>query len=141
MSQESNENVIRRFYEDLWNRWSLAVAEDIVAADVRFRGSLGTLLTGIDQFRRYVEEVRAAFPDWHNRFDELIVADEKVIARLTWSGTHRGRLFGIPPTGNHVAYVGVGIFRVRDGKIREGWVVGDTHELWRALGVLSLPSN
>lgn len=137
---ELNKAVIRRFYDELWNRWDLPVAEEIIAPDIRFRGSLGTSLTGIEQFKRYVEQVHAAFPDWHNRVDELIAEGEKVVARITWHGTHSGDLFGVAPTGSHVTYVGAAIFRLRDGKIQEGWVVGDTQELWRALGVFSAPS-
>jgi steroid delta-isomerase-like uncharacterized protein len=136
---DANRAVIRRFYDELWNRWDLAVAHEIVAPDVRFRGSLGTRLTGIDALLRYVEQVRTAFPDWDNRVDDLIAEGDQVVARMTWSGTHAGTLFGIPPTGRRVTYVGAAIFRLHHGRIQEGWVVGDTQELWRALGVLALP--
>jgi hypothetical protein len=49
-----------------------------------------------------------------------------------------------PPRGRGhrpVAYVGAAIFSLRDGRIREAWVVGDTQELWRALGVLAVPGG
>jgi steroid delta-isomerase-like uncharacterized protein len=126
--------LVRRFYEELWNRWDLAVADEILAPDLRFRGTLGTSLVGIEAFRGYVEGVRAAFPDWHNDLEELIDAGEAVVARLTFSGTHRGELSGIAATGARVEYVGIAIFRLRAGRIAEAWVVGDTQELWRALG-------
>jgi predicted ester cyclase len=131
-----NETVIRRFYDRLWNRWELDLADEIVARDVRFRGSLGTELTGVEAFKGYVRDVQAAFPDWHNRIDELITAGDRVVARLTWSGTHEGELLGLAPTGRFVTYVGAAIFRLEDALIEEGWVVGDTHDLWRALGRL-----
>jgi steroid delta-isomerase-like uncharacterized protein len=138
---DANIAVIRRFYEELWNRGDLAVAQELLQPEIRFRGSFGTTIEGLPAVMRYVEQTRAAFPDWHNRIDELIAADEKVVARMTWTGTHRGEFFGIPPTGRKVAYVGAAIFEVRHGKIQEGWVVGDTQELWRALGVLALPGD
>lgn len=136
----ANVAVIRRFYEELWNRWDVAVAEEILAPELRFRGSLGTAIEGRPAFVSYVHRIREAFPDWHNQIDELIAADERVVARLTWTGTHRGVLLGIPPTGRTVTYVGAAFFRVCAGKIQEGWVVGDTQELWRAVGVLAAPS-
>ena len=80
--------------------------------------------------------MRAAFPDWHNQIDELIAEGDKVVARTTYSGTHEGRLFDVEPTGNRVTYVGVAIFRLSDGRIEDGWVVGDMQELWKALGRL-----
>ena len=138
---DSNVALIRRFYEELWNRWDLAVAREVVAPDIRFRGSLGTTVEGLDAFVGYVEQIHAAFPDWHNQIDELITVDDRVVARMTWTGTHRGSLLGIPPSGRAVTYVGAAFFRVREGKIREAWVVGDTQELWKALGVLAVPSH
>jgi len=131
-----NSAAIRRFYEELWNRWDLAAADEIVAQDVSFRGSLGDALVGRDAFRNYVARVRAAFPDWHNQIDELIEADDRVVARLTCSGTHRGELFGVAPTGRRVSYAAVAVFRLAGGVIQDAWVVGDTQELWRALGRL-----
>lgn len=133
---ERPRDTIRRFFDQLWNRWDLAVADEIVAPEVRFRGSLGTTVEGREAFKGYVERVRSAFPDWYNQIDELIEADATVVARMTWTGTHRGELFGVPATGRRVSYVGVAIFRLADGLIVEGWVVGDTQELWRALGRL-----
>jgi len=129
--------IVRRFYEELWNDWRLEVADEIVAEDIRFRGSLGATARGRDAFTAYVESVRAAFPDWHNEVEELIEAGDRVVTRLTWSGTHRGELLGVPPTGNRVSYVGAAIFHVADGVITDAWVVGDTQELWRALGRLT----
>jgi steroid delta-isomerase-like uncharacterized protein len=130
----SGETLVRRFYEELWNRWRLELSDEILAPDVRFRGSLGTSLVGIGEFKRYVEAVRAAFPDWTNRIDELISAGDTVVARIRCAGTHEGELLGLPPTGRQVAYAAVGIFHLAGGRIADGWVVGDTQELWRALG-------
>jgi predicted ester cyclase len=47
---------------------------------------------------------------------------------MTWSGTHRGRLQDVEPSGERVEYVGVAIFRLEGGRIEEVWVVGDTQE-------------
>ncbi len=133
---EGTERVIERFYHDLWNRWNLDVADEILAEDVRFRGTLGFTLEGREAFKGYVETVRRAFPDWHNRIDETISCGARVVTRMTWSGTHEGKLMDVEPTGARVKYVGAAIFRVADGRIEEAWVVGDTQELWRALGKL-----
>jgi predicted ester cyclase len=73
-----NAAVVRRFYDELWNRWELGVADEILAPDVRFRGSLGTNVAGTEAFKDYVEQVRRAFPDWHNRVDEWLVDGDKL---------------------------------------------------------------
>lgn len=136
VTREPNEVVIRRFYDELWNEWRLSVADVILAPDVRFRGTLGTSGIGIDHFKAYFEQARKAFPDLHAQIDELIVAGEVVVARLTWSATHAGEIFGIPATSRRWSYVGAAIFHLNAGKIQDAWVVGDTQELWRAIGAV-----
>lgn len=133
MASDANEAVVQRFYQELWNEWRLDVATEIVASDLRFRGSLGSSLVGREDFLAYMEGVRGAFPDWHNRIDEIIASDDRVVTRMTWSGTHRGPLGEIEPTDAHVEYCGAAFFRLAGGMIEEAWVVGDTQELWRAL--------
>jgi predicted ester cyclase len=55
--------------------------------------------------------------------------ENKVVACLTYTGTHQGPLFGFPATGKRVSYEGVAIFTLRDGRVMEGWVLGDAHGL------------
>jgi predicted ester cyclase/catechol 2,3-dioxygenase-like lactoylglutathione lyase family enzyme len=133
-SADTRERLVLRFYEDLWNRWRLEVADEILSPSISFRGSLGATAHGRDAFKDYVGKVQRAFPDWHNQVDELHAAGDRVIARLTWSGTHTGPLGEIPPTGRRVTYVGAAFFRIATTMIDEAWIVGDTQELWRALG-------
>lgn len=60
----------------------------------------------------------------------------RVATRMTYSGTHSGKLRDIEPTGARVEYVGADFFTVTGGLIQDAWVVGDTQEFWRALGRL-----
>ncbi len=133
MSTEANEAVVHRFYEELWNRWRLEVADEIISQAIEFRGSLGTKAYGRDAFRGYVEAVRRAFPDWRNQIDEMIAIGDRVVTRMTWTGTHRGVLDDVKPTGLAVEYCGASFFRLRSGVIEEAWVVGDTDALWRTI--------
>ena len=133
---EENKAIIRRYYADHWNRWDLSVADDIIAPDIAFRGSLGLTAVGIDGFKGYVATVRAAFPDFHNSIEDLVAEGDKVAVRLAYRGTHRGEVFGAPPTGRPVAYPGIAIFRISGGKITDAWIMGDTWSLRQQLGML-----
>jgi steroid delta-isomerase-like uncharacterized protein len=133
MGGAANEAVVSRFYAELWNDWRLDLADEIVSSGIHFRGSLGTVTAGLAEFKRYVEAVREAFPDWHNQVDEMIASGDLVVTRMTWSGTHRGALGDIAATGARVEYSGAAFFRLSQGLIEEAWVVGDTQELWRAI--------
>ena len=134
MSIEANKEVVRRWYRDMWNRWDLDAADEIVHAEISFRGSLGATMTGVGAVKDYIRSVQAAFPDFHNRIDELVGEANVVVARLTYTGTHRGSIFGFAPTGRRIEYAGVAMFTLRDGRIVRGWVLGDIHELYRQLG-------
>ncbi len=88
---------------------------------------------GIEEFKRYVGKIRAAFPDFHNHIEEIIGEDDKVVARFTYTGTHRGELFGFSGTGRKINYQGIAIFQFREGKIVSGFVLGDTESLKRQI--------
>ena len=79
---ETNRAVIERFYNQMWNDWSFAVADEIVSENIRLRGYLGSMLQGLNHFKDYMRTVRAAFPDWHNSIDELIISGTKVVALM-----------------------------------------------------------
>jgi steroid delta-isomerase-like uncharacterized protein len=125
--------LIRRYYSELWNAWSTAALEELISPGIVFRGSIGTTVKGIEEFKQYVSRIRASFPDFHNHIDELISEGQKVVARLTYTGTHRGELFGFPGTGREVTYQGIAIFQFWEGKIVSGFVLGDTESLKRQI--------
>lgn len=78
----------------------------------------------------------SAFPD-SDRTDEDVIAEEDRVA-IAWTvrATHRGELWGVPPTGNAVAMKGVSIYRIAGGKIAEETGVGDALGLMRQLGAV-----
>jgi steroid delta-isomerase-like uncharacterized protein len=139
VSVERHKGLVRRYYTELWNRWELSLIEELIAPDVTFRGSLGLVVRGHAGFAGYVTIVRTAFPDFHNAVEELIGEEDRVVARLTYRGTHRGPLFGLPPTGRAITYGGVAIFRIAADRIADGWVLGDTLGLLRQLGGTTIP--
>lgn len=122
-----NRDLIRRFYEELWNLFDKRKIPELLTADVKFRGSLGQEKFGHSGFREYMDIIQAAFPDFTNHVEEIIAEDDRAFARLTYRGTHHGPIFGIPPTSRRVEYVGAAVFRFRGEKIAEVWVLGDVH--------------
>ena len=68
-----------------------------------FRGSLGQSVQGRDGFKEYMRAVRRAFPDLHNHVEEHVAEGGRVVARLTYTGTHAGALFDIAPTARRVS--------------------------------------
>jgi predicted ester cyclase len=80
-----------------------------------------------------VSKIRAAFPDFHNHILALIGEGNKTVARLTYTGTHRGELFGFSGTERKITYQGLAIFQFREGNILSGFALGDTESLKRQI--------
>lgn len=135
MSVREHKAIFERFWSELWNQWRFELIPELLSPEIVFRGSLGVDVRGHEGFREYMETVRQAFPDFHNTIESLIAEGDRAAARLTYRGTHSGPLFGHAPTGRRIEYAGAAFFRIADGKIAEGWVLGDTMALWKQLGM------
>lgn len=122
----------------MWNPWNFAKADELLAPDITFRGTLGSELKGRDAFRGYMRQVQAAFPDFHNTILQMTAEDDRVTARTFYRGTHRGEIFGVAPTGKAISYVGAAFFRIAAGQVIEGWALGDLLSLLRQLGAATL---
>lgn len=125
--------LVRRFYDRLWNEWDDAAVEDTLAANVTFRGSLGTRTSGRSEWRAYRDEIRCAASDFHNEIVDLIIDGNRAAAQLHYSGTHCGPLLGIPATGREFSYAGTAFFTAADGLLTDIWVLGDVEDLRRQL--------
>ena len=128
------EHLVSRFYEDLWNRWDDAAVDDVLAEDFTFRGSLGTETTGRAEWRSYRDAVREGSPDFHNEVVTLVAGDDQAAARLRYTGTHTGRLAGLPATGRRFSYAGAAFFSAHQGRLTAAWVLGDLVALRAQLG-------
>ena len=79
----------------------------------------------------------AAFPDWRMTVEDLIAGEDKTVARLTATGTHKGEFMGVPPTGRHVDVQLIDIMRFDGaGLVCEHWGVADMLSLMQQLGVV-----
>jgi len=136
---EQNKELICRFFEEMWNPWNFAKADELLAPDITFRGTLGTELKGRGAFRDYMRKVQAAFPDFHNSIVQMTAEDDRVVARTFYTGTHCGEIFGVAPTGKKIGYSGAAFFRIAEGKVIEGWVLGDLLSVVRQLGAEKVP--
>jgi steroid delta-isomerase-like uncharacterized protein len=130
---ERHKRQVRLFYDEVWNRTDLAVMPDLLAPDVTFRGSLGAVRRGLAQVADYVREVTAALGDYRCDVEELVAEDDRVVARMTFSGVHRGELLGVPPTGRRVRWAGAAFFTFTDDRVADLWVLGDLDGLRQQL--------
>ena len=129
------ETLVRRFYDDLWNRFDTALIPVLLTEDVTVRGALGRHAAGHAAFADYLELVRGAFPDFEQTIEEMDVdaVGGSAFVRLHCRGTHRDALLGLPATGRLINCEGAARFETRDGRIADIWILGDLHSLVRQL--------
>ena len=121
-----NPAVIRAFYRDLWEGADLACLPALMHADVAFQGTFGQTMRGLDAFAAYVRSVRHAFSTYRCEVLDLLSDDDRVAARIRFSGCHdAGPFLDAPPSGRVLTWEGVGFFVLDAGRIRQLWVMGD----------------
>lgn len=128
-----HEQLVARFYGDMWNCFDTTILDQILHPDIRFRGSLGQTKHGHGEFAEYVEFIRRFSNDFHNEVVETIDDGDRLFARLSYTGSHHGEVFGVPPTGRRFEYAGAAVFSFDDDLISEVWVLGDVHGLLEQL--------
>jgi steroid delta-isomerase-like uncharacterized protein len=119
---EHNKALIRRFYDEVWNKGHLDVADEVFADDyVRHDLRPTQALPGPAGQKKVAADFRAAFPDLLYTIDLLLADGDLVAVRWTMAATHTGQWGDQPPTGKHLRYSGVNIFRLAGGKVVEIW--------------------
>jgi steroid delta-isomerase-like uncharacterized protein len=122
MSVDSNKELIRRFYDEVWNQGNVDFVLNVIADEyIRHDLRPGTPTFGAAGQKQVAMDFRAAFPDVHYETDLLIGEDDMVMARWTMTGTNTGQWGKEAPTGRFVKMSGVNIFRIANGKVVEIW--------------------
>ena len=134
---EENKAVVRRLFEELWNKGNLSVADEIFASTYAHHDpSTPDFERGPESEKKRATLYRTAFPDLRLTIEDLIAEGETVMARWSCQGTHKGDLSGIAPTGMQFAISGVSIARLAGGKMAEGWINWDALGMFQQLGVV-----
>lgn len=85
----------------------------------------------------YFRMLLAAFPDMRLEVQDIIPGDDKTVARVTATATHRGEFMGIPATGARAQVRLIDIMRFDDdGLVCEHWGVADLLGLMQQLGAV-----
>lgn len=138
MSVEQNKALVREF-ADLVNTRNLDAAMALFSPDFLDRTPQAGLPSGIEGVRLFYSMLFAAFPDGTTTSQDIIAEGDKVAHRMSGEGTHRGVYLGVPPTGRHVTWSAIDIWRIVDGKLAEHWMEADRLGVMQQLGLIPPP--
>jgi steroid delta-isomerase-like uncharacterized protein len=134
MSAE-NIQVIRRWFDEVWNQGRMEAIDELFAADgiAYGLGEAGKDVHGAAGFKPFVHRIRNAFPDIHITVDDTINEGDKIAARFTATMTHTGDDLGFPATGKRVTVSGISFTRIAKGQIVQGWNNWDIYGMMQQL--------
>jgi steroid delta-isomerase-like uncharacterized protein len=134
---ERDKITVRRGFEELFTRGQLDIADEVFSQDyVGHDATMPRDIRGPSEAKQLVQMYRSAFPDLKMIVEEQLAEGDLVATRFTASGTHRGELMGIAPTGAKVTVTGVTVDRMKDGKSVESWTSYDALGMLRQLGAI-----
>jgi steroid delta-isomerase-like uncharacterized protein len=135
--EKQNKTTVERIFTEFVNQANEATFDELVDANLKEHEQLPP---GFEQSSEGVKQMfrafRGGFPDLNFKIDQLIAADDKVVIRLTVTGTHEGQFMNMPATGKKVSYSVIDIFRLANGKIIEHWGISDNLTMMTQLGVI-----
>jgi steroid delta-isomerase-like uncharacterized protein len=111
--------LVLRHHDEIWSSGNLDAADEIFAPDFVGHHPGTPDWIGPASVKLAVTRTREAFPDFREAVEDAIVERDRVVTRFTASGTHRGALRGLSPTGKRITMAEIGIFRIANGKIAE----------------------
>jgi len=134
MEVAERERQVRRFVDEVWNGRNYEAAADLY--DENYVNAFGAGPSArVEPVRRYHQ----AFPDLHLDVEELVVAGNAVVLRMTFRGTDTGWYLGRAPTGRAVEEWVVSLMHFEGDKVVREWIGSAKLGRLIQLGVLDDP--
>ena len=92
-------------------------------------------------FKQTAIALKTAFPDLRYTIEDVIESGDKIVHRLTASGTMKADFLGMPATGKHATWTEIHIGRVVNGRLTDHWGVIDQLSMLVQLGVIASPTR
>jgi 4-oxalocrotonate tautomerase family enzyme len=129
-----------RWFDELWNKKNYDIVYEYVDDNFTAHGAGGQQIKmGPNGPKDMVKSWHAAMPDGRMTIDDIITEGDLSTIRMTWEGTHTGKFGEIPPSGKRIKVTSIGIDRVVNGKITEGWGELDMLGMFQQMG--AIPKN
>ncbi len=139
MSVNENKELLEKAARAFNHRADRSGWLDVHAETVQAHG-LAPAALDLAGLKNFYGALWTGFPDLAIHIDELVGEGDKVVWRITVTGTHDGAFQGVPATGKRVKFGAHYTFRIANGKIVERWSTLDRLALLVQLGVVELPA-
>jgi len=136
---EANKALMRRWFEEVWNKGRAGAIAEMFAADGVAHGlsdEPGRTMKGPSDFLPFHGVFRGAFPDIEVIVEDAIAEGDMVAARCSVRGKHTGEHLGVAASNAPVEFTGMVFARIKNGKIVEAWNNFDFLAMNRQIGII-----
>ena len=141
MTEQENTALVRRYYEEVFNRRNPDLVEQLAVEDYVEHDPFPGHGDGRDDLQARVRLILDAMNPVRFTIEDIVAEGDRVCVRWSQSATQTGAFMGLPPTGRTATFSGIDIHRVRDGRMAEHWHVVDMLALLQQLGAIPAPSG
>jgi len=136
-SLDENRAIVTRYVYEV-NMQNYDAFDEFVVEDYLDHDPIPGQQPGREGLKAAYKGFSDAFPDIWFTFEDLIAEGDMVIGRGVIEGTQQGSFLALPPSGKHIKWTGTRMFRVRDGKVSEGWINFDLLSVFQQMGLIPL---
>jgi len=136
---QTPDGIARQWFKEVWDEGREEAIDRLLAADAVVHGLSTSPMIGIAPFKELFRTFREALGDLAIVVERTVVEGDTCASYCRVTGRHVGHALGGPPTGNPVAFSGIAITRMRDGRIVEGWNCFDFLTMYQQIGWVKTP--
>lgn len=137
MSEESMRSYPHRLYAH-WNSGNMDAFYAMIDEEVMDVGGDSQGRSGV---RKILDHVRQAFPDSQYTVEHVVVDGDWLVARLVFTGTQKGELFGWPATNKRATWKEIRYCRIKNDKTVEHHACIDNLTMLTQLGHIKPPAQ
>ncbi|MFJ9990464.1 ester cyclase [Pseudomonas putida] len=126
-----------RRFDTFWNTGDEALAREALAASFRDNTLPPGRPQGIEGVLKASRTFRAAVPDLRCEVLQMIVAGDRVMSSLRFTGHFTGTLGDRKGDGQAVDFIAMDIYRIADGRVAEDWHLEDNLTFLQQAGLIA----
>ncbi len=132
---DQNKRLIEIYFNRVWNNGELDLLDTIIDEYYINHSPGGSMIPppGPAGLKPIIAAMREGYPDLHYAIKDLVITEDRIVARVVMTGTLLGNLWGMQPNGKKIEVNQINIEYVKDGKITEHWRLTDELTMMRQL--------
>ena len=135
----TNIELAKKFYK-LLDAVQLDSLRALCATDAKIYYESGDPISFSD-IEPLIKMFYTSFPDYKHEFEDIMAADDKVVFRISYSGTFTNPFMEMKPNGVKFKYKGIQIIQFANNKVTNFWGVEDELGMMTQLGMELKPTD